>query len=198
MSGTRPSRRSDTRQRIQSVALDLFAEQGYEKTSLREIAERLDVTKAALYYHFKTKEDILSSIYADMTRPVDELIGWAREQPPTLETKLEVLRRYGASLGGAQPLFRFMQENQATLRELKIRHSLKERMMDLVGVMVPPDAPLPTRLRAVTAFMSLHAGVFGLDAVGGSADERMAASLEIAGELITAAHTATGAEPSSR
>ena len=42
-----------TRQRIQAVALELFTEQGYEKTSLREIAERLNVTKAALYYHFK-------------------------------------------------------------------------------------------------------------------------------------------------
>jgi AcrR family transcriptional regulator len=45
---------SDTRTRIQDVALDLFIEQGYEATSLREIAEKLGVTKAALYYHFKT------------------------------------------------------------------------------------------------------------------------------------------------
>src|SRR5580704_12464879 len=51
------ARRGDTRARIQQVALELFAEQGYDKTSLREIAERLDVTKAALYYHFKSKED---------------------------------------------------------------------------------------------------------------------------------------------
>ena len=42
------SRRGDTRARIQQVALELFAEQGYERTSLREIAERLGVTKAAL------------------------------------------------------------------------------------------------------------------------------------------------------
>jgi AcrR family transcriptional regulator len=48
-------RHHDTRARIQQVALELFAEQGYDKTSLREIAERLDVTKAALYYHFKSK-----------------------------------------------------------------------------------------------------------------------------------------------
>ena len=47
--------RTDTRSRVQEVALELFAEQGYEKTSLREIAERLGVTKAALYYHFKSK-----------------------------------------------------------------------------------------------------------------------------------------------
>src|SRR5437016_2198147 len=57
--------RADTRQRIQSVALELFAGQGYDKTSLREIAERLGVTKAALYYHFKSKEDIVTSLVED-------------------------------------------------------------------------------------------------------------------------------------
>ena len=59
--------RNGTRGRIQAVALDLFAEQGYDKTSLREIAERLGVTKAALYYHFKSKEDIVRSLL--MTTP---------------------------------------------------------------------------------------------------------------------------------
>ena len=51
-------RRTDTRQQIRAVALELFAEQGYERTSLREIAERLGVTKAAVYYHYRTKEEI--------------------------------------------------------------------------------------------------------------------------------------------
>ena len=50
-----------TRTRIQRVALELFTEQGYEKTSLREVAERLGVTKAALYYHFKSKDEIVSA-----------------------------------------------------------------------------------------------------------------------------------------
>ena len=48
--------RTGTRERIKQVALELFTEQGYEGTSLREIAERLGVTKAALYYHFKSKD----------------------------------------------------------------------------------------------------------------------------------------------
>lgn len=94
MDGTKRQRRGDTRQRIQDVALELFSEHGYEKTSLREIAEHLDVTKAALYYHFKTKEDILISLFQDLSRPMDELIEWARQQPRTLETKQEILRRY--------------------------------------------------------------------------------------------------------
>ena len=38
MDGTRQRRRGNTRQRIQDVALELFAEQGYEKTSLRAVS----------------------------------------------------------------------------------------------------------------------------------------------------------------
>jgi len=60
-SGRRP--RGETRDRILDVALELFNEQGYDKTSLREIAERLGVTKAALYYHFERKEDILLDLH---------------------------------------------------------------------------------------------------------------------------------------
>ena len=67
-------RRGDTRARIQQVALKLFAEQGYERTSLREIAERLGVTKAALYYHFKSKEDIVRSFTEDYFARLDALI----------------------------------------------------------------------------------------------------------------------------
>src|ERR1700683_5182861 len=55
--------RGPTPERILDVALELFNEQGYEKTSLREIAERLGVTKAALYYHFERKEEILLELH---------------------------------------------------------------------------------------------------------------------------------------
>src|ERR1700689_4807307 len=55
--------RGSTRERILDVALELFSEQGYEQTSLREIADRLGVTKAALYYHFERKEDILLELH---------------------------------------------------------------------------------------------------------------------------------------
>jgi AcrR family transcriptional regulator len=51
------------RESILDVSLELFNEQGYDKTSLRQIAERLGVTKAALYYHFERKEDILLELH---------------------------------------------------------------------------------------------------------------------------------------
>src|ERR1700683_4692756 len=52
-----------TRERILDIALELFTEQGYDKTSLRDIAERLGTTKAALYYHFERKQDILLELH---------------------------------------------------------------------------------------------------------------------------------------
>ncbi|GAA4508588.1 TetR/AcrR family transcriptional regulator [Actinoallomurus oryzae] len=53
---------SDTKQRIQMVARELFAEKGVQKTSLQEIANRLGITKPALYYHFASREDLVRSI----------------------------------------------------------------------------------------------------------------------------------------
>src|SRR6202011_3414942 len=86
--------RSDTSARIQHIALQLLAEQGYEKTSLREIAERLAVTKAALYYHFRSKEDIVHSFTDDYFAAIDDLVDWGKQQPRTEEIRREILDRY--------------------------------------------------------------------------------------------------------
>ncbi|MFE3937773.1 TetR/AcrR family transcriptional regulator [Streptomyces goshikiensis] len=182
-------RRGDTRQRIQDVALELFAEQGYEKTSLREIAERLEVTKAALYYHFKTKEDIIISLFDDLTGPVDELIEWAQEQPKTLEMKREVLRRYSEAMAAGASLFRFKQENQATMRELSIGETMKRRLFLLVGLLQAADRPLEDQVRCVSALFTLHAGMMFLQHVEADPEETRQAALTIAMDLITQAHS---------
>lgn len=188
MDGTKQQRRGNTRQRIQDVALELFAEQGYEKTSLREIAERLDVTKAALYYHFKTKEEILVSVFEDLTQPISDLIEWGKDQPHTLETKQEIVRRYSQALGDAEPLFRFMQENQATVRELRIGDTFKDRMRGLRNILMDPDAPLTDQVRCVSALFTLHAGMFVMQDIEGDLQKKREAVLEVAMDLVTQAH----------
>jgi len=188
MDGTKRQRRGDTRQRIQDVALELFSEQGYEKTSLREIAEHLDVTKAALYYHFKTKEEILISLFQDLTRPLDELIDWAKQQPHTLETKQEVLRRYSEALTGAAPLFRFMQENQAAVRELSVGETFKDRMLAMLDIIKEPESALTDQVRCISALFTMHAGMFVLKDVEGDPEDKRKAVLEVAIDLVTRAH----------
>src|SRR5207244_5820441 len=48
-----------TRQQILETAQRLFAERGYDATSLQMIADEMGLTKAAVYYHFRAKNDIL-------------------------------------------------------------------------------------------------------------------------------------------
>ncbi|MGQ4516978.1 TetR family transcriptional regulator [Streptomyces sp. DW26H14] len=193
MASTGTQRRSDTRQRIQDVALDLFVEQGYEKTSLREIAERLDVTKAALYYHFKTKEDILVSLFEDRAQPLDDLIAWGSAQPNTLESKKEFLRRYAEQLKASSRLFRFVQENQAELRDLQVGETFRSRIEAAVELLLTPDPSLADRVRTTTALFSLHVGTFALKDVEGDIEEKYDALLEVSFELLAAAHEGAGA-----
>jgi AcrR family transcriptional regulator len=182
-------RRGDTRRRIQDVALRLFAEQGYEKTSLREIAAQLDVTKAALYYHFKTKEDILISLSQDLIGPIDELVAWAQRQPRTLACKQELLRRYCDVLWGAAAFFRFMQENQAAVRELSIGESFKTRLSALNDLIREPGYSMTAQVRCRTALIALHAGMFAMQNVEGDPEEKRAAILEVALDLVAQAET---------
>ena len=53
---------TNTRQQILSVAKRLFIQQGYHGLAMRQISEALGVTKAALYYHFKDKEELFMAI----------------------------------------------------------------------------------------------------------------------------------------
>lgn len=51
------------RDAVLRVAVHLFLEQGYDRTSLNEVAERLNITKPALYNYFANKEEILVECY---------------------------------------------------------------------------------------------------------------------------------------
>src|SRR6476619_3178200 len=119
MDHTAPTPRTDTRSRVQKVALELFAEHGYEKTSLREIAGRLGVTKAALYYHFKSKEDIVHSFTDDYFAGLDHLLDWAKEQPRTDEARREILDRYVSVVLASSEVCRVLEQNRASVQPME-------------------------------------------------------------------------------
>ncbi|MBC3843671.1 TetR/AcrR family transcriptional regulator [Streptacidiphilus sp. 4-A2] len=157
--------RGDTRARIVDVALELFSEHGYEKTSLREIADRLGVTKAALYYHFRTKEDILAGIVDSMSAPIDEAIAWGREQPYSPEVRDEIVRRFAEGMADRQRLLRFFHENQPTIRELSVGTRFKERMINLTRLMQGPEPTFEDRVRAAVSLMVINVTHFISEAV---------------------------------
>lgn len=186
-------RRTGTRDQIRSLALELFAERGYDGTSLREIAERLGITKAAVYYHFKTKQDILASLVDDFFAQVDELVSWAQRQPASPDTRDQVLRRYHALLHErATPLAQFLQEGQAALRDVAIGEQLRSRFSRLADLLVDADDPIAARLRARLAFVALHMGAHHF---GAANEEAREAALQIALDLITRTSPAPGNRP---
>src|SRR6266702_2521266 len=184
---TGPTPRTDTRARVQKVALELFAEQGYEKTSLREIAERLGVTKAALYYHFKSKEDIVHSFTDDYFAAIDALLEWAKEQPRGEETRRAILERYVGIVMHGSEVFRFLEQNRASIQAMETGKDrfarFRDRLDTLVDLLAGPDAPLRDRVRATAGVLSVGATcMFYLQQVD-DRDKLRAIVLEIASDL---------------
>ncbi|NQX67598.1 TetR/AcrR family transcriptional regulator [Paenibacillus alba] len=71
----------ETRSQILSIALKFFIEKGYESTSIRDIAEALGMTKSSLYYHFRSKEEILINLIQLRYAQLEELLEWLDNQP---------------------------------------------------------------------------------------------------------------------
>jgi AcrR family transcriptional regulator len=175
----------DTRTRIQEVALELFTEHGYEKTSLREVAERLGVTKAALYYHFKSKEEIVASIVDDRIRLMDELILWAETQPSGVETRRVLLSRYAEDLFGRDrfPVMRFFEQNQTVLKSLSAGLQMRERLIRFAHLLAGPDQSPENEVRAALAIFAVHSTFFAMRPEM-TPHERHDVALKVAFELL--------------
>jgi len=182
----REQHQPSTRERIQQTAIALFSEHGYEHTSLREIAEHLGVTKAALYYHFKTKEDIAASFFESYAVDLDAICEWGETQPRTLATRIELLRRYAEVIRSHVPVLKFMQSNQAALTRLDRMSVFRMRQRRLHALLVEAEEPLIHRLRAWDAITTLYSNWITFPRSDDSEQEIREASLQISIGMIEA------------
>jgi AcrR family transcriptional regulator len=84
----------DTKAAIHRAAVDLFSTQGYDKTSLREIAEQVGITKASLYYHYSSKQELLRAIVGTFLDDVFAVLRQVEELPWSPEKERELLGAY--------------------------------------------------------------------------------------------------------
>jgi AcrR family transcriptional regulator len=68
-------KRAVTRRDVLDVSLELFAQHGYRKTGLEHVAERLGVTRQALYYHFRSKDEILAALFDEMMTKLESAVA---------------------------------------------------------------------------------------------------------------------------
>jgi AcrR family transcriptional regulator len=142
----------DTRARVLQVALELFAERGFAETSTRELSERLGFTKAALYYYFRTKDDLLGALIQPVLGQLTALIT----QTPlrsSAAARRQVLAAY-VDIGTAHlDLLRVLtQDPSVARRPVSAAHiALQERMQQLLAGHEDPDLTEQIRARAALA-----------------------------------------------
>jgi AcrR family transcriptional regulator len=155
---------ASTRERILDVALDLFVDQGYDGTSLREIAERLGVTKAALYYHFEAKEDILMALHMRLHEFGKSALGaMTDDEPITLERWGALLDEVVDQMLLQRQLFLMHERNQAALEKLHNQgHDAEHEDLQAQLRYVLSDLRLPIRdrVRMAASMGALFAGLF--------------------------------------
>jgi AcrR family transcriptional regulator len=147
------SRSGDTKARILAVALELFSAHGVQQTSLQQIAERLGMTKPALYYHFASREALIRSLFQPMFDEVEAFLG---EQEAAGRVDPRVLLT-----GWFDLTFRYRRLNELVMRELLTLAylDLGSRVVDwrlrIMAMLVGPEPTLDQRARAIVAIGGL-------------------------------------------
>ena len=157
--------KADTRERILDVALDLFTRQGFDGTSLRQIAEELGLTKAALYYHFESKDDILLALHMRLHEFGREALVKmeAGDGPVTLQQWGELLDEIVDATLAQRPLFLMHERNQAALEKLhREEHDAEHEDLQNQFRLVLADTriPIEDRVRMSASFGVLFSGLF--------------------------------------
>ncbi|MGN9768815.1 TetR family transcriptional regulator [Micromonospora sp. SD12] len=140
----------DTRTRILRAALDLFAEHGYQRTSLRQIAERLRLTKAAILYHFPAKEHLLTALVEPLVADLEALLD-AAEAGPAERARWTVLEGWVDTMLTHRRPLGMLFHDIALITRGDTFHRLMRIAMRANDLIAGPDAGRRERVRAVQA-----------------------------------------------
>ena len=127
--GLRERKKQKTRDTIIKVALDLFAEHGYEQTTIAEIADAAEVSPRTIFAYFPTKEDI---VFCQLPETRERLAQALRERPDGA-TALDALRDFIAGSLDSDPNAvlrkRILQSDETLRRGERARSGPFEQLM---------------------------------------------------------------------
>ena len=119
-------RKEDIKGLIISTAREMLMEKSFSDISLAAIATRAGISKGTLYYHFKSREDILFAVMDDyLDRQKEDLIIWIEDS--SKDTSLPRLLKYIIERDTSTSDMRFHLITEAVAGNQKIREKLLER-----------------------------------------------------------------------
>lgn len=140
------ARPSGTKQRIQAVARELFIAQGVQSTSLRQISERLGITKPALYYHFASREELVRSIISPLIEDTEAFL--AERQP---EEARRLLEDYFDLLWRHREVLTMIISDPSTLATLDLADRAFQWRREFISLLLGPDPGQAARIHATVA-----------------------------------------------
>jgi AcrR family transcriptional regulator len=171
-----------TRDRIREVALELFQTQGFAATSLRHIAERLGITKAALYYHYPSKSELIVSIVEPLLTESDALLDSFEVTPaPRIADVLggwfDLLERHGE-------LMTALIRDASGFAHVDLEGWVQRLILRMQVLLVGPDASVERNVDVVVAMgglarVTLLAGPLDRDRVRAEAIAAACRALDI-------------------
>lgn len=158
---TRAEQARRTRARIREVALRLFADKGYDATSLQDIADEMGLTKPAVYYHYKGKPEILKDLTAPARLAMADLMTRVRALPLG-PARTDMLVSGLADLAIARRDVMRIAAQQPAMRE-DMHAGLGARLIadNVIEAMFGPEPTLDQRF-AVYASAAVSQGVWAL------------------------------------
>ena len=149
---------SDTRARILDAALELFSEHGFDGTTLQQIADRLGFTKAALYYHFRSKDDLLQALIAPAVAGLDTLLGAYEGEADTPGRRRRFVTDYVDLLLEQRRLISYMASDIAIVAHPMIATGARERQARIRALLAGEGLQFSQEVRVAVAFKAM-AGV---------------------------------------
>jgi AcrR family transcriptional regulator len=137
--GLRQRKKESSRRAIEDAAWELFAEQGYEETSINDIAERADVAPRTFFRYFPTKEAVMYPQFEELLQSVREEFRKRPTDEPVITSIFESFDVLSGSL-----------EGEASRRRQRME------MMKRPGQHPPGTEYFRTRLAEVTAELVLE------------------------------------------
>lgn len=148
----------ETRRRILDVARELFAAQGYAGTSIADITGRLGMSKAALYYHFSSKAEILSALVAEPLAAYARLAAGGLAPAELLAAVVDTTADYRDVVDamGNDPSAR------AVIRDLSRQRGADELNAAIVAALAGPSPSVERTVRAHAAYAVAKHGTLSL------------------------------------
>jgi AcrR family transcriptional regulator len=134
--------------RIARLALDRFRVSGFVGTSIADLAGALGVSKAAIYYHYRSKDALLHRLVDPLLDAIDACIG---EHTTPAWTPRGLLGAYLAVLLAHRELVPLIATDVAVLNHPSIGPRLRAQNQQLQSLLTAPDTSVSARLRAEAA-----------------------------------------------